>query len=350
MKVGIVTVHSVPNYGAVLQAYALAAHLRGRGVDAETIDYRQPQLEEMYRVRWQFPPLVNHWLRVRRSDAFVRNRLHLGAHECRSVAEFLPVVDQYDAFITGSDQVWFTGPVQYYDEMFFLDFPAPGKRKISYAASAGGTTDFKEFAPRVRRALSEYQHVGVRDSSTAELVRPLSPVAPVEVADPVFLSDFARLLDGAGIPKDEPYLLVFGDFRGALSPALRAIIGATGLKRIVSLQYPCPDATERIAAPSPEDWLAWFRHATFVVTSYFHGTAIAAKFERPFVAIPTPGRRIKVATMLDWMNLRHRCILDQPDPAHCAALARQPIDWEEPRRLIATRTDASARFLEQALA
>lgn len=348
MKVGIITVHSVPNYGAVLQAYALAHHLRSTGVEAETVDYRQPGLEAMYRMRWKFPPAINHWLRLRRNDAFVEKRLTLSAGRYHSVEEFLPAIKDYDAFITGSDQVWFTGPVQYFDPMYFLDFPAPGKKKISYAASAGGTTDFGEFAPRVRTALASYDHIGVRDSHTAHLVTPLAPHVPTQVVDPVFLCDFADLLTEPP-PITEPYLLVFGDFSGKLDPALRAIIAATGLKTVVSLQYPCPAATRRLASPSPTQWLSCFKHAAFVVTSYFHGAAIAAKFSRPFISIPTPGRRIKVATMLDWMGLRHRCFLEDPTPAACAALARASIDWPGAQQRIAERTAHSKAFLATAL-
>jgi hypothetical protein len=348
MKVGIITVHSVPNYGAVLQAYALATYLRNTGVDAHTVDYRQPQLEEMYRLRWRFPPPLNHWLRLRRNAAFVANRLLLSPGRYRSLPEFQPAIGDYDAFITGSDQVWFTGPVQFFDPMYFLDFPAPGKRKISYAASAGGTTDFGEFKPRVQAALASYNHIGVRDSHTAQLVGPLAPHPPVQVVDPVFLSDFADLLENRS-PIAEPYLLVFGDFTGRLDPVLRAIIQTTGIKTVVSLQYPCAAATRRIAAPSPTDWLTYFKHAAFVVTSYFHGTAIAAKFERPFISIPTPGRRIKVATMLDWMGLHNRCFLTEPSFADCEALARQPIDWSGARQRIAEEVVRSKNFLAAAL-
>jgi hypothetical protein len=348
MKVGIITVHSVPNYGAVLQAYALATHLRSTGIEAQTIDYRQPGLEEVFRLRWRFPPPVKHWLRLRRNRAFVEGRLPLSPGRYHSVTEFLPAIKDYDAFITGSDQVWFTGQDQNFDPMYFLDFPAPGKRKISYAASAGGTTDFAEFTPQVRAALASYDHIGVRDSHTAQLVAPLAPHPPVQVVDPVFLCDFANILSQTP-PIPEPYLLVFGDFSGRLDPALRAIIQATGLKTVVTLQYPCPAATKRIAAASPPQWLTWFKHAAFVATSYFHGAAIAAKFARPFIAIPTPGRRIKVATMLDWMGLRPRCFLADPTPAECEALALQPIDWAAAQARIAEKTGHSKAFLATAL-
>ena len=348
MKVGIVTVHSVPNYGAVLQAYALAHHLRSTGITAETIDYRQPDLAAMYRLKWRIPPPVNQWLRIRRSDAFVHTQLPLGPVTYRSPEAFRSAVPDYDAFITGSDQVWFTGPVQYYDPLYFLDFPAPGKRKISYAASVGGTKDFGEFKPRIREALASYTEIGVRDAHTESLIAPLAPKPPVQVVDPVFLHDFGPLLS-ADSPSREPYLLVFGNFSGELLASLQAVIAATGIRTVVTLQYPCAAATRRVPAPSPAQWLNWFRHAAFVVTSYFHGAAIAAKFERPFISIPTPGRRIKVATMLEWMGLSDRCFLADPAPESVAARAGQAIDWAATRRLIVARTAHSKAFLRQAL-
>lgn len=349
MKVGIITVHSVPNYGAVLQAYALAHHLRSSGVDAETIDYRQPDLEKIYRLQWRFPPPINAWLRLKRNADFVGYHLPLSLERYGSVEEFQPMVKNYDAFVTGSDQVWFTGPVQFFDRMYFLDFPAPGRRKISYAASAGGTTDFGEFCPKVKDALASFNHISVRDIHTHQLVAPIAPKPPVEVVDPVFLNDFGTLLSERP-PVREPYLLVFGDFNSdKLGTALRAIVRATGLRKVVSLQYPCTAAHQRVPSPSPQSWLNHFKHASFVVTSYFHGAAFAAKFERPFVSIPTPGRRIKVSTMLDWMGLQDRYVLNDLDPSICAEISRRPIAWNITRQEISRRVEASKAFLQTAL-
>ena len=40
MRYGILTYHQIPNYGAVLQAYALCAAIRKLGYDCEIIDYQ----------------------------------------------------------------------------------------------------------------------------------------------------------------------------------------------------------------------------------------------------------------------------------------------------------------------
>ena len=349
MKVGIFTIFAVPNYGAMLQAHGLSSHLRSEGVDAEVINYRQPALEKYFRFQWKFPPAVNHWLRLRNSARFVENTIPKSQEVVRSQEEFQRHVSGYDAFITGSDQVWFTGPVQYYDPMFFLDFPAAGKRKISYAASAGGNENFAEFEERVRGALAGFDHLGVRDAHTESLIRPLTDKPISRTVDPVFLYGFDELLSDRP-PVKEPYVLVFGDFRGELAKVVREVRDATGIKKVISLQYPCPEATERIASAGPVEWLNHFKHASFVVTSYFHGTVAAVKFHRPFVSVPTPGRRHKVATLLEPLGLRHRCFLDAREQEKLPQIARETLDWTLVDAKLDPMIAASKEFLRSALA
>ena len=47
MKVGIITMHKVMNYGSILQAYATQEIVRNLGFDCELIDYDFPN-------SWQF--------------------------------------------------------------------------------------------------------------------------------------------------------------------------------------------------------------------------------------------------------------------------------------------------------
>lgn len=348
MRIGVLTIFSVPNYGAVLQAHALSRFLIARGLDAQVVDYRQPALEHYFQVRLSFPPAIRQWIRVRRFRSFVDSRLSLGGVKVATGDELVKFYSSVDAFITGSDQVWFTGAVQYFDPLYFLDFEAPGARKISYAASAGGTTDFGEYREKVRAAVNRIDHIGVRDAHTASLIAPLTTKPITETVDPVFLYDFADLLRERR-PLAEPYMLVFGDFRGALAETVRAAQRATGLKHVVTLQYPQPDATKRVASPGPEEWLNWFKHADFVVTSYFHGTVVAAKFQRPFVSVPTPGRRLKVATLLEPLGLSSRCFVHTPTAAEVEGVARQSIDWKDANQRLERKIEASKAFLRNAL-
>ncbi len=348
MKIGIITIHNPPNYGAMLQAYALSSHLSSKGHEVEIVDYDQPDLHEYFRFKWSFPPRVTNWLRLKRCSAFVRDKQIKSARTYPSPEAFLPDARKYDALITGSDQVWFTGPVQYYDPLYFLDIPDCEARKISYAPSAGGTTDFEQFTPKVQSALAGFDHISVRDDNTHSLIKPLTDKPITRVVDPTFLCDFEELLTPQS-PQPEPYLLLFGNISPKWSGLIQSVAKQLGVKRIVTLQYKNANATHRIGAPSPETWINHFKHAKGVITSYFHGTAFSINFQRPFLAIPTPGRVKKVRALLSDAAIPERFVDDAEDPATVPERFAQSIDWKSVQGSLGQKIEASKTFLENAL-
>ena len=46
MKIGIITMHRVQNFGSVLQAYALQQKIQSMGYDCEIIDYLFPRISK----------------------------------------------------------------------------------------------------------------------------------------------------------------------------------------------------------------------------------------------------------------------------------------------------------------
>jgi hypothetical protein len=348
-KVGIITKHSVPNYGAMLQAHGLCSYLRGIGIDAELVDYDQPATTQYFSRIRRFPPAINQWLRLRRCRKFVETSQHRSLEHCTSVEEFRRFSGKYTHLITGSDQVWFTGPVQYYDPMYFLDFPFPGGRKISYAPSVGGVESFGEFEDRVRKALMDFDSISVRDANSDRLVKPLIGRDPVKVSDPTFLHDFKDLVDSRR-PIAEPYMVIFGAVPAERESLLREVAERLKLKRIVSLQYPNGVATSRIPAPSPGTWLTYLYHSDFVATSYFHGTVFAMKFQKLFASFPTKGRVKKVSALLEDSALEDRLLLsDEKRDASAFALIA-PIDWGRVNARVNARVLESTEFLRRALA
>lgn len=346
-RVGVFTIFNVPNYGAMLQSYALTNYLQGVGYDARVVDYQQPELRDYFKYRLSFPPQVRHWLRLHSCRKFVAGNLRL-------TEGFLPGKGfvgsgegPFDAFITGSDQVWFTGPVQYYDRYFFLDFDTKGARRISYAASAGGTTNFGEFRGSVERAIKAFDYLGVRDAHTRSLIRPLTDANIEETVDPVYLHSFSEFIDSRP-PMREPYVLVFGDLKGESLKILEAIKRKLGIKEIVTLQYANSMATRRVASPGPIEWLNWFYHSSFVVTSYFHGTVVATKFKKDFISIPTAGRVLKVRTLLEPLGLVERC-LDKGSGGGALSILDRPIDWSDAHSKLNAKIERSKRFLATAL-
>lgn len=349
-KIGIITKHSVPNYGAMLQAYGLAASIKQMGFAAELVDYDQPATTRYFRPALSFPPRLNALKRYWRCKRFVKKRQPRSDFHCTSVDTFLPHVDRYDILFTGSDQVWFTGPVQYYDPMYFLDFPSGKTRKASYAPSAGGIDSFSEFAPKVKSALQDFSHLSVRDDNTEALVREMG-FNPTRVLDPTFLHDFKDLVDSKKRPIDEPYLLIFGNLSEKAAQHASAKAKEFGITRIASLQYKNGIATDRFATPDPIDWLNLYFHASFVVTTYFHGSIFAAKFNKPFVSIPTTGRIKKVSALLKDIDLESQLIIENKNDSSeqfDRAFASTP-DWVAYQKALEPKVQRSISFIRGAV-
>lgn len=348
MKTGIITLHNPPNYGAMLQAHGLSSCIYGLGHDVEIVDFHQPQVEEYYKFKLSFPPRFNHWLRLKRSRDFVSKRQRLSSSFYRSVDEFQQRANDYEALICGSDQIWYTGPVHYYEPMYFLDIPGFMGRRISYAASVGGANDFGEFKDKAANAIEKIDYRSVRDSHSESTVKGVADVPIERVMDPVFLHDFEDLLE-ADSPEPQPYLLVFGNFPSKHDKSLRALAKKKGLDYIVTLQYPNSAANKRLPAPTPEQWLNYFKHASCVLTSYFHGTVVSIKFERDFVSVPTPGRRSKVKTLLESVGCGARYLEAIDSDEDLATTASNSIDWSETARKRNNRIEHSIEFLQRAL-
>lgn len=318
MRIGIVTIHHVQNYGAVLQAYALSKTLSRMGHDVEVVDYRPDSAETHYGGRWR----LRGALRRAKFARFVSTCLPLSRRRYRNLDELRDAGSHYDTLVAGSDQIWNTTSFRGYDPAFFLAFrTAPailgppgvrGVRKLSYAASAGDTADFGEHTAAIRDALADFAAISVRDDATARLIHATTGQSPVTVLDPVFLHDFAELLPPP--PETSP---------SAEAPARRPLRGANATGDIVvfstrperfravaeqlsrelaapitALLHPMPGAHRCVAAPSPAAWLRRIHGARVVLTDYFHGLALALRFARPVLADVAPGKATKITDLL----------------------------------------------------
>ena len=133
MKIGIITILKVNNYGAELQAYALQRVLNLLGYDAEIIDYlfyKNPQHKKTIRSKPNFrfgikkifverlyPIYVkikmflnskNENVRKQRFALFHKKNTRL-SKTYKTIDELFEAKMDYDIYMVGSDQVWNPG-------------------------------------------------------------------------------------------------------------------------------------------------------------------------------------------------------------------------------------------------
>lgn len=142
MKVGVITHHWVPNFGANLQAYATVKALQDRGHDVALVNFRPLALEQRYQARVTPEQRDAH-------EEFVRRHFRQ-TDLVRDQADFegLVAARDFDLLISGSDAVFrLQSRSQRADFVFpnpyWLHLPSSGVRKAPcrcrpWAASSPG--------------------------------------------------------------------------------------------------------------------------------------------------------------------------------------------------------------------
>ncbi len=202
MKIGIFShyYHST-NYGGNLQAYALCKVLKDMGYEAEQVCYRRIYKKKVLK-KGMMSALVRRAYRfltfpqtcmirkqiMQRNTAILKFNEEMIPHSKKVFidSELHELNNQYDAFITGSDQVWHPSVLC---PGFLLEFVAENKKRISYAASIASTNLDHATITRLKCALNCFHTISVREKDSVELLK-ANGVPSVEWAlDPTLLLD-----------------------------------------------------------------------------------------------------------------------------------------------------------------
>ena len=288
-KVGIITFHRADNLGAVLQAFALQKTLEEKcNVVAEIIDYKCEEVESTKKVKINksfkgiikvLPMMIYYRIKQKGFNKFRKEFLktsenHFTKHNIENC------VNDYDIFITGSDQVWNLS-CSGNDMTYFLDFVPSGNSKTSYAASIGSYKYTSEDENSVSDYLKDFNCVSVREPSACEGVEKLYGRKVSVNCDPVALlnhEEWKQL-----IPErlcSEKYILVYliQDDVNVMRSALK-YAKDNGCKIINNKK-----SLEFILHNAPAEFLSWIFYAECVFTNSFHGTMFSLIFSKPLGA------------------------------------------------------------------
>lgn len=370
MRVGIVTFHYAPSYGAFFQVYALANYLHRNGHEVVVVDYLPAHRRRAFGMRrrfaWRRGGLTRsnlQWIRdcfrlslyLSRRVAFktaVRRHLPLTTTTYSSLEELRASPPSVDACVVGSDQIW--NPEKTggnFDPAYFAAFGAPEMRRLSYAASFGRTyvSDPEGQLPGL---LSLLDAISVREQSAVTLVKHHSGRDAVRVLDPTLLLapvDYPRTRVAH---TRRPYVL--GYFIGNAEAPRRVL---TLVRQILDLK--AVDLSRSSLSwwgmlyPGPTQMLALLRSARYVVTNSFHGAALAIRHHVDFTCVGLSGPQASLNTrmigLLTALGLADRFVQDagtvRPDELNVA-----PVCWDDVDHRLAPLQTQSRQFLAQALA
>lgn len=324
MKVAIVTMlEKNYNYGATLQAYALAKYLNQQGYRCEVlrvqhyVDKIETTNTIAKKVKKRIAKSANGRTDLKTAlwNTYGKIKGEYGQEIVRKaevnneilfekfVEQYIPCSqlynaqnvccanEIYDVFICGSDQIW---KPECTNGTYFLDFCELNKGKIAYAPSIARNVLNREEVKYYKEKLATFkaQNIAIREKRGAELIEEILGKPIAVVLDPTFLLDPAEWIALAKKKHrivEERYCLSY-----FLSPNCDAtkrigkVVHQRGLK-LVNISYGiekgyyqhCKSdfALEKVG---PIEFLNLLLYADVIYTDSFHGVVFSIIFNKNF--------------------------------------------------------------------
>ena len=365
MRIGILTFHRAENFGAVLQVYALSEYLKSIGHDPQVIDYRCKSIEHQYDVlspyiifsrRNKFKALSQYLTRLFQAKARYSKKNVFNSFRRKYLILSKPysrIVDDlgYDAYITGSDQVWNPGLTGGFNKYYFLDFPMhENAKRISYAASSEKTTSYNlsKYRDQISSCLNKFDAISVREEALNDELRKYTSRPITTCLDPTFLIPAHNYKEIAILPNIKNYILVYHLSFSIESYNLAKIISGSTGKQIVEVfakgVVKHHNATHiQLGAFDPCTLLGLIINADTVITTSFHGLALSINLHKEVWAF-NKGGNTRLKNLLTQLGLEERLLynLESYNP-------NSRIDYEKISNSLKEKISTSKEFLLHAL-
>ena len=189
-------------------------------------------------------------------------------------------INDYDAYIVGSDQVWRKQIVQPFPlKMFLWDYLPSTAKKIAYAVSLGNSEPEldKIEAESLRKYYNQFSAVSVREKTALNVLSYYGWTTPKAewLADPTLLLKKEDYLDVINNAETTP---MDGDLFCYILDSTQEKMDFIAREAISRNMKPFTTGLHEI---SIEQWLRNFNDAKFIVTDSYHGFVFSLIFNKP---------------------------------------------------------------------
>jgi hypothetical protein len=316
MKTALYTIFRCTNYGAVLQAFALARTLRGMlGEDSvDVINHRMDPRDTHLLGKISNPatPWFQRWINRRkfaaryfRPDLFELRR----TMTVRLIDEFikptprvlvrpeeLAALPQYSTVVVGSDQVWNPGlNADFGRNQYLATDLRDGQDRVAYAASFGVSRLPETCRGEYAAALRRFRRITVREETGAAICESLLSVRPSVVLDPTMLLTAEEWREAAmrgESAAEGSHIAAYWvrtvsqadvDSLAAFSRSRGVPVRLMSAGPLPKLDY--PNEVVPFVDADPFAFVREIADSGAVVTDSFHGLQFATIFRRPFAAL-----------------------------------------------------------------
>lgn len=336
MKICILSMQNVQNFGSLLQSYSLKKIIESLGHEVSFIDiknipedyillsegmqYFSDEKEKYSRIKWKrylskvdkyfFNRIKIRRLANKQDDMFEKFRM-----EQLKVTEF-DNQRQYDICVIGSDEVFncLTNSRWGFTSQLFGNVEQ-AKKVITYAASCGATKYEllpAKVADRIRQVFKNISAFSVRDENTRQFVQKLSDNDINVHLDPVVVGNFDKEMVESQAVNDLPehFCVVYSYYNRVYKPD--EIVGISRFCKKHNLEVIAVGAPQmwikKFLVLSPFQVLKVFSMADFVFTDTFHGTIFASKYSQKFAVMARPSNELKLLDLVFKLGIKEHLI------------------------------------------
>ena len=333
MKICVLSMQRVLNYGSLLQAYSLKKIIKSLGHDVSFIDI-EPNAEEnelvqnatnyregiqsknkglLYRLQQQDSVPIYIFSKIRQKKQVTRKQLEFASNVLELDKK---PCEHYDVCVIGSDEVFnFMNPASWGFTSQLFGNVSQANKVITYAACCG-FSGVDNLTPPIRQVIEKaFENVkafSVRDNNTKEFVLELTGRTPHVHLDPVLVGDFSQEIESTHVNKKLPkrYCIVYS-YNGRINNQNEIQMVTDFCKRnkmtLVSIGGYQKWVHKHLVL-TPFEVLKAFENATFVITDTFHGTVFSAKYSDKFAIIIRDSNRNKMSDLIEKLHIQQHVI------------------------------------------
>lgn len=314
MRIGKITLDGYFNYGNLLQNYALQQVLLRYATKVDTLWHTEDNFLPQTYWQWTWKQPVKYLINWKnfRTDFFsgligyemvrqgkLKDWADRYIYFRKDVKELSKVIDEYDYFVTGSDQVWnpYFNNNAYLQENLLMF--APSQKRISYAASISAPTIPDNQIAIYKEGFAGMRGLSLREQAGANLVKAISGRDAEVHVDPTLLLTPQEWDEVSCVPawySGEKYILTY--FLGNRPDSIiQSIAKETGLAVVNLLD----EKVYEHYVTGVDEFLWAVKHASLIYTDSFHGTVFSILYRTPFVVCDRLGNIIteKMGSRID---------------------------------------------------
>jgi hypothetical protein len=354
MKLELITMHAIKNYGSALQTYASQELLKKHGFDVTIINYvRKDVRDEILVKTWAGYNIIKRLVIL---PTFIRWKKIFGSfysHNFKLTDKVYTYAEDFenyplnsDIYCTGSDQVWNSVWNKGIEFPLYLNFVSNDKYKFALAASFGQNYLSEIEVDDTKQFINQYRFISVREESGVDILKNQYHYNKVNhILDPTLCLDAKEWRKIAPANKIKgKYILIYNLNRSKeFDEYAKKLSKITKLKlvRFCTRYDQFLRIGKSVLVPDILDFISLIDNATYVLTDSFHATVFSMNLNtEPICIYPSEfGGRISSFLSMVQSPQRHVTSYDDFD------VINRDVDFELVNSILNAERDKVDKYI-----